>query len=149
MTANGTTAPQINDPFPGVRFQMIHSFGFFYLKTKATERLNIKRKEQKVHLGYTEKPILILYLKCLGFRCMYICLKTFPHTIRLKGTPERVRTTGLRHSNSEQTSKGSKFWNCIYINVLLYIYCILLRTGGEESPHLREITNLPSFIKSN
>ena len=30
MTANGTTAPQINDPFPGVRFKIIHSFNGYY-----------------------------------------------------------------------------------------------------------------------
>lgn len=115
MTANGTTAPQINDPFPGVRFKIIHSFGFFYLKTASNRKIkNIKRKEQKVHLGYTEEPILILYLKCLAYMHASICLKTFPHTIRLKGTPERVRTTGLRHSILNKHPKEVNFGNCIY-----------------------------------
>ena len=43
-----------------------------------------------------------------------ICLKTFPHTIRLKGTPERVRTTGLRHSILNKHPKEVNFGNCIY-----------------------------------
>lgn len=75
MTANGTTAPQINDPSPGVRFKIKHSFGFFYLKTASNRKIkNIKRKE-KVHLGYTEEPMSILYLKFLAYMHASICLK--------------------------------------------------------------------------
>ena len=50
-----------------------------------------------------------------------IYLKTFPHTIRLKGTPERVRTTGLRHSILNKHPKEVNFGNCIYSCSIIHI----------------------------
>jgi len=56
MIANGTTAPQINDPLPGVRFKIIHSFGFFYLKTASNRKIkNIKSKENKKSTWTTQR----------------------------------------------------------------------------------------------
>lgn len=83
MTANGTTALQTNDPFPGLRFKIKHSCGFFYLKIASNRKIkNIKRKENKSPPGiHKEEPVPVLYLKfCLCARKYFF--KEIPHTIR-------------------------------------------------------------------
>ena len=53
----------------------------------------------------------VLEISCLH-ACKYL-FKRHSH-ILLKGTPERVRTTGLRHSILNKHPKEVNFGNCIY-----------------------------------